>query len=373
MTKTEYLEQICTNLGVDTSTLMDRLLTTYLSAIVERIGVMKDNGTLSEFLMTCANQYSAGVADGKILGKEEANESAKDEIREEVQEEFKGLNDALELILYGADKNNALDVNIEQVDADFTSIKEKIIEKGVDVAKGTKTSEYASKVDEVYAKGQAAGGSSAPVPVSDPAADAVMSLINRISDDVIGDWNSMPPDGVFIYNGSNKDKSICIIPPSTKNINLYGFFSEMSVMGSKSTLILSLPITPPIVNVPLTHDSSIPEAIYVPDESVDAYKAAENWSEFADLIKPMSDLQFIFFGVENPNTGEWLDCKAKRGMTWGEWLESDYCTEKDNFLIDMDQIAYIDFPPIASSEDKLNGTFVLLTDIIIDGESYMQP
>ena len=30
--------------------------------------------------------------------------------------------------------------------------------------------------------------------------------------------------------------------------------------------------------------------IYVPDESVDAYKAATNWSAYADIIFPISQL-----------------------------------------------------------------------------------
>lgn len=50
MTKTEYLEQICIALGIDVSVLPDRLLTTYLSAITEKLGVMKETGTLSEYL-----------------------------------------------------------------------------------------------------------------------------------------------------------------------------------------------------------------------------------------------------------------------------------------------------------------------------------
>ena len=29
--------------------------------------------------------------------------------------------------------------------------------------------------------------------------------------------------------------------------------------------------------------------IYVPDNSVDAYKAATNWSQYADRIKPLSE------------------------------------------------------------------------------------
>ena len=46
-----------------------------------------------------------------------------------------------------------LDINVKQVNADFQAIKNKIVEKGVEVADGTKTSEYADKVGAVYEAG----------------------------------------------------------------------------------------------------------------------------------------------------------------------------------------------------------------------------
>ena len=48
-----------------------------------------------------------------------------------------------------------------------------------------------------------------------------------------------------------------------------------------------LMITPPTYNNTLKGCSSL-ETIYVPDESVDAYKTATGWSEFASKIKPLS-------------------------------------------------------------------------------------
>jgi hypothetical protein len=51
-----------------------------------------------------------------------------------------------------------LEQNIRQVNSDFQAIKAKIIEKGVDIADGTRTAEYASKIDEVYEAGKSAGG-----------------------------------------------------------------------------------------------------------------------------------------------------------------------------------------------------------------------
>ncbi len=47
-----------------------------------------------------------------------------------------------------------LQENIRQVNGDFQAIKAKIVEKGVEVANGTRTSEYAAKVDAVYEAGR---------------------------------------------------------------------------------------------------------------------------------------------------------------------------------------------------------------------------
>ena len=45
------------------------------------------------------------------------------------------------------------------------------------------------------------------------------------------------------------------------------------------------PTTPPSV----VRFDTAPTAIYVPDESVDAYKAASVWSNYASVIHPMSE------------------------------------------------------------------------------------
>ena len=47
-----------------------------------------------------------------------------------------------------------LDINIRQANADFQAIKNSITETGIEVAEGTKTSEYATKVGEVYEAGK---------------------------------------------------------------------------------------------------------------------------------------------------------------------------------------------------------------------------
>ena len=50
----------------------------------------------------------------------------------------------------------SLEVNVRQANADFSAIKEKIVANGVAVAEGTRTAEYAKKVDEVYEAGKKA-------------------------------------------------------------------------------------------------------------------------------------------------------------------------------------------------------------------------
>lgn len=49
-----------------------------------------------------------------------------------------------------------LQENINQVNSDFNAIKAKIVEKGVEVAEGTKTEDYAAKVGAVYEAGKKA-------------------------------------------------------------------------------------------------------------------------------------------------------------------------------------------------------------------------
>lgn len=47
-----------------------------------------------------------------------------------------------------------LEENVRQANSDFNAIKAKIIESGIEIAEGTKTEEYATKVGKVYDKGR---------------------------------------------------------------------------------------------------------------------------------------------------------------------------------------------------------------------------
>ena len=51
----------------------------------------------------------------------------------------------------------SLEININQVNADFKNIKDAIVNNGVEVTDGTRTAEYAGKINEIYENGLANG------------------------------------------------------------------------------------------------------------------------------------------------------------------------------------------------------------------------
>ena len=69
-----------------------------------------------------------------------------------------------------------------------------------------------------------------------------------------------------------------------KNIEAFAF---EDCTGLTSITILSAE-PPTFASVALNGTSAL-ATIYVPDESVDTYKAADGWSEYANLIKPLSE------------------------------------------------------------------------------------
>ena len=73
--------------------------------------------------------------------------------------------------------------------------------------------------------------------------------------------------------------------------------------------------------------------IYVPAGSVDVYKSATNWSNYASDI-----VGYDFEGGSGGNDGsgelitftvDGIEYQAEEGMTWGEWVDSDYNVNGD--------------------------------------------
>lgn len=74
------------------------------------------------------------------------------------------------------------------------------------------------------------------------------------------------------------------LPASLNEIGVSVFYgcknlTELTMRGS----------TPPILNVVSFGGETKLTAIYVPDDAVEAYKAATNWAAYADIIKPVSE------------------------------------------------------------------------------------
>lgn len=58
---------------------------------------------------------------------------------------------------------------------------------------------------------------------------------------------------------------------------------------SKLSVVICNPITPPSLGATVFGNTSPDLKIYVPDDSVEAYKTATNWSNYADKIHPLSE------------------------------------------------------------------------------------
>ena len=85
----------------------------------------------------------------------------------------------------------------------------------------------------------------------------------------------------FTFNGC---KSLVNAPTIPSGVTRIGYTFQGCTSLKELTLLQT---TPPTYRNTLKGCSSL-ETIYVPDESVDAYKTATGWSQFASNIKPLS-------------------------------------------------------------------------------------
>lgn len=93
------------------------------------------------------------------------------------------------------------------------------------------------------------------------------------------------PSGVTDMNSTFGDCSSLVTAPEIPS----GVTDMASTFDGCTSLkeVTFLHTTPPTYSYTLYGCSKL-ESIYVPDEAVDTYKTATNWSEFADKFKPLS-------------------------------------------------------------------------------------
>lgn len=89
--------------------------------------------------------------------------------------------------------------------------------------------------------------------------------------------------GYFVYD-QRAVKFICI-PRSVVSCAAYALYAS-----NLYAAIVFLPETPPEIASNTFYTSSMRSYVYVPDNSVDAYKAATNWSKISSYIRPISRL-----------------------------------------------------------------------------------
>lgn len=185
---------------------------------------------------------------------------------------------------------------------------------------------YAEGFAQGLAQGKAEGA-------SDPAAEAVMVLLR--SNPITEVTNVDIANGVFTMQIVEEGHYCCykmIIPECVTYIAEEALSNYYSYVGNQ--IVLCLPTVPPIMGWQgaWSHNGGNfpPVAIYVPDESVDAYKTAENWSEFADLIKPMSELTNKGNNMASLAPGLYETGTSNMIESWDELVARGAIVDEDN-------------------------------------------
>ena len=221
----------------------------------------------------------------------------------------------------------------------------------------------------------------------DPAAAAVMALLRRCgtkTDYVYDEYNASigVVENVFVCETIEPltGMAACpfiIVPPQVTYIG--NSISSQYNAEFFDQIVLCLPTVPPITmwqgDWSLTGGNRPPRAIYVPDGSVDAYKVATNWVEFADLINPMSELTLTDFFYVGRNEEEHFTIAITKGTTWEELINSR-CDEygflyldntAQNYLNYDEENVYFNDSPIVH---HATGIYVKHTDVIEIGAVY---
>lgn len=89
------------------------------------------------------------------------------------------------------------------------------------------------------------------------------------------------------YNQYALQLPVFDIPSSVTKIGQYVIGGNYDSNVKNVPIVICRAVTPPTLGT-VKANGGAHQAIYVPDESVEAYKAATNWSAFADIILPLS-------------------------------------------------------------------------------------
>lgn len=164
--------------------------------------------------------------------------------------------------------------------------------------------------------------------------------------------NGVTSIGDYAFEGSHSLTEITI-PEGVTSIG-YNAFNYCL----KLTSVYCKPTTPPAGNPYMFSNTASRLKIYVPMNSVDAYKAAQYWGDYADAIQSY-EIQQVTINLSDESKTYDYD----RGMTWEEWVNSDYNTA--GIVIERDYIMFNE--GFVSSNDG----FVRTYDTIVSGSYFV--
>lgn len=102
--------------------------------------------------------------------------------------------------------------------------------------------------------------------------------------------SSVTDIGPYAYSGIKTQNLTITIPASVTNIGSYAFDSIKNINWIKVLNPIPATLGIGVITISTSLYYSSPNVkIYVPDESVDAYKGATNWKAYANNIYPMSE------------------------------------------------------------------------------------
>ena len=117
------------------------------------------------------------------------------------------------------------------------------------------------------------------------------------------------------------------IPSTVTDIELQAFYST-----NRTLTVYCEALVPPTLGSRVFYSGSYLKAIYVPTQSVEVYKTAPQWSEYASKISGYNAVQRFTFEIDsNPYLCE-------EGMTWRDWATSQYAN--DAFTVEDDSVYY---------------------------------
>ena len=146
------------------------------------------------------------------------------------------------------------------------------------------------------------------------------------------------------------------------------------------TSIYCTPMVPPRGSYEMFANIATGCKIYVPTASVDAYKSAYMWSNYADYIvgydfEDDGGSELITFSIESPNPEfPLLERQAESGMTWEEWVYSDYNLMYEDIYQHFETFSYASYVNHYEESWQIcydgNNTYVGKEDTIIPNYRY---